>query len=155
MSSFQILQQYLAAGQSITLPTLYDVSNDVPSQRAALENFYHAANGSGWALDGFIPNVLGALAAAPPALLQLFTDPNTTAAQKESLYLQSIYSDSSSGISPSLKLALYSVGLAKHRWLTPNTSYCTWYVIFLIRNLIWHTQAWQHEARPATLCSDR
>ena len=125
-SSFQNFQLSGTAGQSTTPPALYDVSNDLPSQRAALENLYHAANGSGWALDAYIPNVLGALTAAPAALLQLFTDPNTTAAQKKSLYLQSIYFDSFSSISPGLKLALYTVGLAKHRWFTPNTSYCTW-----------------------------
>ena len=119
----------VAAGQgtaNITLPSLYQASNDVPSQRAALQKFYNAANGSNWALDGFIPNVLGALAAAPPSLLQLFTDPSTTAAQKETVYLQNVYGDSSIGISDSLKLALYGLGLAKHQWFTPNASYCTW-----------------------------
>ncbi|KAK9835452.1 hypothetical protein WJX74_000339 [Apatococcus lobatus] len=66
------------------------------------------------------------MTAAPPALLQLFSDPSTTAAQKESSYLSSVFGDSTNGISASLKLALYGVGLAKHQWFTPNTSYCTW-----------------------------
>lgn len=126
VSPAQMFQTSIAAGQGVTLPTLYHVSNDIASQRAALQDFYNAANGSGWALDAYIPNVLGALTAAPPALLQLFTDPNTTAAQKESLYLQIIFTDSSSSISPGLQLDLFTVGLAKHPWFTPNTSYCTW-----------------------------
>ncbi len=77
-------------------------------------------------LDGFIPDLSGAIALAPPALVQKLADATLTAAQKEALYLEAIYVNENNTIPLQLRLALYGISLTKHRWLEPGTSYCTW-----------------------------
>ena len=113
------------AGQTLTLPSLYEPQNDLPSQLAALTDFWNTAGGSKWQLDQFIPDITGALSSAPAFLLEFFTDPSITAAEKEDFYISSIF-ESNNTINEPLRLALYGLGLAKHEWFTPNTSYCTW-----------------------------
>ena len=112
----------------VFLPTLYNSANDIPDQEAALQMFYSAVGGPYWQLDALLPNMLGALGSAPPAVVELLTDPNTTSAQKEHLYLESIQGRADDGISPALRLALYKLGLASVPWLTSGASYCAWLV---------------------------
>ena len=111
---------------NVFLPTLYTADNDLPDQRAALEEFYFAVGGPNWQLDALMPDVLGALGSAPPSLVQLLTDPNTTSAEKEAWYLDSVQGSAADGISNAMRLALYKLGLSSTPWLADNASYCTW-----------------------------
>ena len=74
-----------------------------------------------------MPDVLGALASAPPAVIQLLTDPKTTSAEKESWYLESLHGSADDGLSSQVRLALYKLGMAENPWLAPGLSYCSWY----------------------------
>ncbi len=106
------------------LPTVYDVDNDLPDQRAALERFYSAVNGPAWNLS-FLPNITTALGSAPPSVIQFLTDPTTTSAQKEANYLQSITGKTGNGFTAAMQLAFFKFGLAPTPWLTSG-SYCSW-----------------------------
>lgn len=122
--------QTLAAGQNSPnttnnfLPAMYLVENDLPDQTAALSRLYYSSGGPNWTMPQ-MPDMPETLYSSALWSLLLKT-PDISATENERLWGDYLLSNGSDGISADARLALFKLGMAKHPWMTPNTSYCSW-----------------------------
>ncbi len=111
--------------QDFKIPKIYQPSQDILSQRLALESIYYATNGPTWFMDYLVADINASLATAPPEFVAVFVNQSLTSDQLDAQLQQALYSPTSS-LTRQQRLKLYELGLMKRNWLTPSTSYCSW-----------------------------
>lgn len=109
----------------VTLPKIYQPSQDILTQQLALEHIYDATSGPTWFLDYLVADINTSLASAPQDFVSYFVNQSLSSDALDAQLQQALYSPTSL-LTRQQRLKLYELGLMKRPWRTANVSYCSW-----------------------------
>ena len=125
---------FYLAHSDVRLPKIYQPSQDIQTQRLALERIYDATSGPTWFLDYLVADINTSLASAPQDFTSYFVNQSLSSDALDAQLQQALYSPTSP-LTRQQRLKLYELGLMKRPWRTANVSYCSWWVLHVLWTL--------------------